>query len=339
MAHIVGWVLACTTFLLEAGQARVVGKSYDWDQVQALVLVNKRGVAKQALPTPAGGPAARWVSRWESLTFNQYGRELPNGGMNERGLVIEIMWLDSSVYPPADQRPGLDGLQWIQYQLDNYATVPEMVAHADEVRVAPTYGRIHYLACDRSGACAAFEYVGGRLLVSSGAALPAKVLTNNTYAESVAFLRAHAKAPPGGPGSLERFARAAQMVRTPGKDLVGRAFQILEAVSQGDYSKWNIVYDPVRLKVWFRSRASWRIKSVELGKFDPSCLTPVRMLDMADDATGDVSARFRDYDEAANRKLLSESLAPILGQLPPGVVDVIAAYPRSTACKAERAMR
>jgi penicillin V acylase-like amidase (Ntn superfamily) len=30
------------------------------------------------------------------VTFNQYGRNFPSGGMNEAGLVIELMWLEGS---------------------------------------------------------------------------------------------------------------------------------------------------------------------------------------------------------------------------------------------------
>ena len=44
---------ACTTFMLERGGERVVGKSYDWYMGQGLVVVNKRGVGKQAVVTSA----------------------------------------------------------------------------------------------------------------------------------------------------------------------------------------------------------------------------------------------------------------------------------------------
>src|SRR5215468_3296311 len=65
---------ACTTFLLERGGQRVMGKSYDWHMGQGLVIVNKRGVAKQSLPAKPGDRPARWISRHASVTFNQYGR-------------------------------------------------------------------------------------------------------------------------------------------------------------------------------------------------------------------------------------------------------------------------
>src|SRR5262249_39579416 len=156
----------------------------------------------------------RWKSKYASITFNQYGREIPNGGMNEKGLVLEIMWLDSSVYPPPDTRPAIDGLQWIQYQLDNYATSAEVAEHADDPRVAMHWGKVHSLACDPTPACAALEYVDGKMVVSRDA----KALTNDTFAESRGFLKAH---PAGakGRGSLERFSRAASH-KPRGGDLV-----------------------------------------------------------------------------------------------------------------------
>ncbi|MFT7624554.1 MAG: penicillin V acylase-like amidase (Ntn superfamily), partial [Myxococcota bacterium] len=121
---------ACTTFLCEDGQDVLIGKSYDWHQGAGLVLVNKRGVAKKALVLEPGATPAQWTSRYGSITFNQYGREMPNGGMNTAGLVVEVMWLRASRYPAPDKRPTLNELQWIQYQLDRFATVKEVVEHA-----------------------------------------------------------------------------------------------------------------------------------------------------------------------------------------------------------------
>ena len=182
---------ACTTFLVQDGDQLAVGKSYDWNMGQGLVLTNKKGVKKKALLFDPRERAAEWTSLHASLTFNQYGRELPNGGINDAGLVIEIMWLEGSVYPPKDQRPAINELQWIQYQLDTYATVGELVAHAPELRVSPASGRVHYLACDANAACASFEYVDGALVVNEGA----KALTNHTYAASKQYLEAQSDDP------------------------------------------------------------------------------------------------------------------------------------------------
>jgi penicillin V acylase-like amidase (Ntn superfamily) len=217
---------ACTTFMLERGGERVVGKSYDWYMGQGLVIINKRGVAKHSVPVKPDDHALLWTSRHASVTFNQYGREFPTGGMNDAGLVVEVMWLDSSTYEKADGRPTLNELQWIQYQLDSFATVAEMTAAAAGSRVSPLYARVHYLACDGSGACAAFEHIGGKQVVTPGA----RTLTNHTYAESVAWA-AKQKQAPAGAGSLERFARAArQAAAPPAGDLVTAAFGLLDDV-------------------------------------------------------------------------------------------------------------
>ena len=320
---------ACTTFMLERGGERVVGKSYDWHMGQGLVIVNKRGVAKQSLPAKPGDKPARWLSRHASVTFNQYGREFPAGGMNDAGLVVEIMWLDSSDYEKADSRPTLNELQWIQYQLDSFATVAEMTAAAPSLRVSPVYARVHYLACDKSGACAAFEHVGGKQVVTPGA----RALTNHSYAESVAWA-AKQPQPPDGAGSLPRFARAARQAATPpAGDPVAAAFGVLDSV-RWEESQWNIVYDPVHLRVSFRTRVNRKIKTLDLGKLDASCARPVTLLDIDADSSGDVTARLRPYDTATNRNVLERSVRRIRDQLPAGAVDLLVAYPAAQTCKA-----
>ena len=320
---------ACTTFMLERGAERVVGKSYDWYMGQGLVMVNKRGVAKQSLPAKPGDRPARWLSRHASVTFNQYGRERPAGGMNDAGLVVEVMWLDASTYERADDRPTLNELQWIQYQLDNFSTVAEMTGAAPGLSVSPVYARVHYLACDRSGACAAFEHVGGKQVITPGA----RALTNHSYADSVAWA-ARQKQPPAGAGSLERFTRASrQAAAPPAGDLVTGAFALLDDVRWSE-SQWNIVYDPVHLRVSFRTRTNRNIKTLDLGKLDASCARPVALLDIDADLNGDVTSRLRPYDDATTRNVLERSVRGIRSQLPPGAVDRLVAYPAAQACAA-----
>ena len=320
---------ACTTFMLERGGERVIGKSYDWHMGQGLVMINKRGVAKQSLPAKPGDVPARWQSRHASVSFNQYGREFPTGGMNDAGLVVEIMWLDSSGYEKADGRPTLNELQWIQYQLDNFATVAEMTTAAPGLRVSPVYARVHYLACDKAGACAAFEHIGGKQVVTPGA----RALTNHSYAESAAWAAKQPR-PPTGVGSLPRFARAARLAAAPPTgDPVAAAFGLLDDV-RWEQSQWNIVYDPVHLRVSFRTRTNRKIKTLDLAKLDASCARPVALLDIDADTSGDVTGRLRPYDEATNRNLLERSVRRIRDQLPPGAVDLLVAYPAAQACKA-----
>ena len=108
---------ACTTFSLHQNGQIVFGKNYDWHLGRGLVIVNKRGVSKTAMPGLQDDPGeyAKWTSKYGSLTFNQYGREMPMGGMNEAGLVVELMSLSETQYPQPDARHAIKDLQWIQY--------------------------------------------------------------------------------------------------------------------------------------------------------------------------------------------------------------------------------
>jgi penicillin V acylase-like amidase (Ntn superfamily) len=318
---------ACTTFLV----GDTVGKCYDWSMGQGMVVLNPRGLAKAALPMAPDDRPARWNAEHASITFNQYGRELPNGGMNDAGLVVEVMWLDETSLPSADARPTVNELQWIQWALDRWGSVKELAAHAEEIRVSRVSGRVHYLACDKSHACAAFEYVGGKLVVSQGAGLLAPVLTNNTYADSSAALQRHlgfggAEGIPTGAGSLDRFVRAASMVRA-GEP----ARKILESV-RNRTSQWEIVYDLAHLKVSWQTRGIPSLKEIDFGQLAAGCDQPVKMIDMDAPLAGDVTHRLVPYTQAADRALVEKSLARM--KLPEGTAARVAEYPDRLVCAA-----
>ena len=103
---------------------------------------------------------ARWNSKYGSITFNQYGREAPSGGMNEAGLVIELMWLDDTQYPQPDSRAEVDVLEWIQYNLDTAASVAEVIKSSEAIRIASPV-KLHYLTSDREGNSATIEFLDG----------------------------------------------------------------------------------------------------------------------------------------------------------------------------------
>jgi choloylglycine hydrolase len=321
-------LIACTTFLLGQDAALVVGKSYDWAIGDGQLVSNKRGVAKKALRARPADPPLTWVSKHASLTFNQYGRELPNGGMNDAGLVVEIMWLTSEA-PPVDQRPTVSELQVIQWWLDSFGSTAELVAHAKEVRISPIYGRVHYLACDKGGQCAALEHVEGKLVITPGV----KALANHTYAESHAFEVAHHGQLPEGPGSLERFTRVSTLQARPEPDLPKQAFSMLDRVRDPKRSQWNIVYEPGRARIWFRTLHEPRIRYVDLAAFPPSCTAPVEVLDIDYPGEGDVRKAFRPWTEAANQALLDRSLKPLRDRLPPALpTSGLAHYPALQSC-------
>ena len=97
---------ACTTFFVHLNGKMVFGHNYDWMADEGMVCSNQRGLAKTSMKMPDGNTIS-WTSRYGSITFNQYGKEFPTGGMNENGLVVELMWLDATVYPGPDDRPSI----------------------------------------------------------------------------------------------------------------------------------------------------------------------------------------------------------------------------------------
>ena len=326
----------CSTFVVDAPDGPVFGRNYDWKLGEGLVVVNPRGLAKRALVLE--DEPASWTAKHGSITFNQYGREFPCGGINEAGLVIEVMWLPETEYAVADGRPAVTSLQWIQYHLDTCATTKEVVTSANKVRIASTGGaKVHYLVCDAEGNAATFDVLNGEVVAHTGGSLPAKALTNSPYSESLAFLDAAKKKErdTSGAGTLERFARAAAFAETytPEEDglPVVYAFNVLDNVANGDYTKWSMVYDIARRRVYWRTLDNPRVRHLDLDAFDLSPGAPCLILDMNGPQSGPVNDAFEPYTTEANRRLIFSTFKATdrIEPLPDDLLGVLAAYPET----------
>ena len=324
-------VLSCTTVCLLEKEKAVVAYNYDFHPPEGLVLVNKRDTKKMSALRRQG---ATWTARYGSVTFNQFGRDNPMTGINEKGLMVSQMWLDETRYPPADSRPAIGILEWIQYNLDRHASVAEVLADAEGVRPMSRV-TIHYLVADATGDSAAIEFLDGKLVVHRGAAMPVRALANSTYADSVAaFERARSKGEvPTSVSSLDRFVRAAMMAGQGNADPIARGFEILASVAQPYFTRWSVVYDLSTREVYFRTEGNRAIRRVALAGLDFSCGTPVKMLDLTAGGAGDVSAAFVDYSEAANRALIESAFTktPFLREVPAAARDAMAANPGTTS--------
>jgi choloylglycine hydrolase len=329
--------LPCSAFLLDAPSGPLVAKGYDWSDERGQVVANKRGVDKRALVVAPGDLPAAWRSRFASLTFNQYGRELPNGGLNEAGLVVEVLMLPASAFGAPDGRPVVTELGLVQYLLDQAASTGEAVALARKVRVAPVYAKVHYLVCDAAASCAALELLHGELVVSTGASMPARVLTNGPYGAAAATL---ARAGPdraraaSGQGSGDRFLRLASRTAAPSSTAapVEEALSILDSVRFPGSTQWQIVYEPRSRRVHFRTRSRPALKTVSLAAFPPACSEPVMALDLESRAAGEVAGAFLPWDDAVNRALVRATAAPLRARLPRGVIERAAALPGTAVC-------
>ncbi len=350
---------ACTSFLVQDDRRPLMGKSYDWDLGHGMVVVNQRGIKKIGLVAEATDRPPTWTTQYGSVTFNQYGQEFPVGGMNEAGLAVEILWHFSAEYPEPDERPSLNELQWIQYQLDNYASVKEMVAHADEIRIAGVYALVHYMAVDQQNHSASFSYIDGKLVINEDPL----VLTNTTLSESRRYLEKFTGfngnlSIPKGKGSFDRFVITRSMLAAGDRpdavnERIGFAFSILDAVKTPDYTQWQIVYDLASREIHFRTAKNQVLRRIRLTAFNFSCTEPVLGLSIESEGGGnlfdffkklidvfdysrkpiDVSDKFSQLTDNQNAQMVTRGAYPILSSIPKGVVKKFKGYPASIHCE------
>lgn len=306
---------ACTCFVLDTDQGIYFGRNYDWHLDQGLIVVNKHHLKKTSTFRGKEDRVATWTAKYGSVTFNQYGREFPLGGINEAGLVVEVMWLEGTEYPPVDERPAVMELQWVQYQLDTCASVTEVLATEKHLRITnDTQAPLHFLVCDAEGEVATIEFIKGKRIVHTGKKLTTPVLANSPYRPSQRHIER--LKPWGGSqildrqsrSSLDRFAHAAQHIQDypQGKDTnpLDYAFKTLEAVSQGRATQFSIVYEPKQRKVTYITRRQPQRRSLALadGNFNPQ--TPTQIIPINTPHRGNLKDHLFDYDSDINRWLV-----------------------------------
>lgn len=336
---------ACTAFALKHGDRIIFGENFDWSVRDGLIIVNKRNVRKTALVNGAGNQhLVSWRSKYGSLTFNHVGREFFHGGINAKGLFVTGLILQHSEYPPIDSRPIISQTQWKQYILDNCATVEEAIATQSQIRIFSRSGRFptHFFLGDKSGRCAVIEFIGGKMICHTSAAMPVKILTNSTYATSVEYLKEHEgfggkHLVPNSGSSLDRFVRAANMVKSYNPEssgpVVNYGFKVLDEVSQGEYTAWRIIYDVNEMRIYFLTFFNPGIQYIDLKSFDLSCDTPSKIFDLNNKVSGDVTKYFKDYTTKTNRDLITR--VNRFYQFPLNIVDTLAQYPEDLLCVQE----
>lgn len=334
------WV--CSSFLIEKGNQAVMGKSYDWHFGHGLLVVNKRNMAKMSLVLHPSDRPAQWVSKYGSVTFNQYAVEFPNGGINEEGLAIEILWLNQAKFPGMDSRETVNESQWIQYQLDNYADTAEVLAHLDDIRISKIYANVHYLVCDKTRHCAVIEYLNGKAVVSDNAS----AITNNTFDDSKTYRSQFAgfggsKGLPQGTGSLDRFVRVSTFALNAHKSIQNAkeiAWDALKSVREFNQvskygSYWNIVYDFDDMNLEYRHEVQGKTYELDINKLDFSCKLPRLIFDLEARKRGQsMNQMLKKYTLKANQKIVAKSIGSIADHLPPGAQQVIEQLPSNYSC-------
>ena len=331
--------ISCSTFQISHGVNKVFGKSYDWHADHGLVIANKAGLQKSAIDLRGTGTPATWTSRFGSLTFSQHGQDMPLGGLNEAGLVVEIMILGGSSYPRLGSRPMVNELQWIQYILDTSATVEEAQANAQAVDIDRLRAGVHYLVCDLSGDCATFEYINRRLTIHSGDRLPAGALTNSTYAQSADYLAEHVgfggnRRIPTSNSSLDRFVRVAAKAKSfdgSAEEEVEAAGNILDSVQMRS-TVWQIVYNPGEGEIVMHHVATGERYNYALRNHDFSCAETASFRDLDGDVTGQVDEEFAALSYATNHDLVDAGNRSLGSMFSAGQVAAIARHPQTFRC-------
>ena len=175
-------ISACSAFFCD-GQTKYFAKNFDWGSGQGYIIKNIRGQKKFAYGL-RGSNQANWTSKYGSITFNQIGKEFPYGGITEKGLVVEQLWMSESVYPENNNQT-ISELEWIQYQLDNYSTIDEVISNINNLTIKPI-ATIHYFIADRNGNSAVIDFVEGKTVVNKKQEKN-QVITNETFLNSVKY--------------------------------------------------------------------------------------------------------------------------------------------------------
>uniref|UniRef100_Q07KQ0 Choloylglycine hydrolase n=1 Tax=Rhodopseudomonas palustris (strain BisA53) TaxID=316055 RepID=Q07KQ0_RHOP5 len=288
---------ACTRLVYHGAANQVItARSMDWRFEMPTDLWSfPRGIARNG---EVGPNSLQWKSKYGSVIASGYDVSTSDG-INEAGLVANLLWLAESDYPKFDStKPGLSIALWAQYVLDNFATVAEAVAalekdpftlYTDNIPgKADLLTTLHLALSDASGDSAIIEYIGGKPVIHHSRAY--QVMTNSPVFDKQLALDEYWKEIggtvmlPGTNRAADRFARASFYVNAIPKDdnpdrAVASVFSVIRNVSvpfgistkdQPNISstRWRSVADHQRKLYFFESVLTPNTFWVDLTKID-----------------------------------------------------------------------
>ncbi|KAF0805974.1 linear amide C-N hydrolase, choloylglycine hydrolase family protein [Alcanivorax sp. S71-1-4] len=321
---------ACTRLVYHGVDGHIItARSMDWKtDVATHLWAFPRGMAR----TGESGPnSLRWTSRYGSVIATGYDISTTDG-LNEAGLMVNVLWLVESEYPEFNRRskPGLTLAAWAQYVLDNFATVDEAVNAlrrepftlvTDKVPGENRLATLHLSMSDASGDSAIIEYIGGKQVIHHSRDY--QVMTNSPIFEEQLALNTYWQQIggtvmlPGTNRAADRFARAAFYVNAIPKDddpdrALASVFSVIRNVSvpygiatpdQPNISstRWRTVADHQRLLYFFESALTPNTFWVDLKAIDFSADTgKVMKLDLGPEQdhtySGNATGAFRQAE-------------------------------------------
>lgn len=312
---------ACTRVVYEGPDGMIVtGRTMDWkEDPHTNIYIFPRGLERKGAESAA---TVEWISKYGSVVAAGYDIGICDG-MNEKGLVANLLFLPESVYETEnDTRPVMGLSIWTQYVLDNFATVEEAVEELskDSFRLdAPDLpngvkSRLHLAISDATGNNAIIEYLDGHVSIYEGKEY--QVLTNspaynlqlaiNDYWKQVGGLNML----PGTNRSSDRFARASfyinAVAQTPDPEIaIPTVFSVIRNVSVPfgistpdsphiSSTRWRSVCDQKDLVYYFEKTVPMAVMHVNMHEIDFSKGSGERVLRLTDNKNyeGDVTGDF-----------------------------------------------
>lgn len=322
---------SCTRYLWnQNGLGVFVSRTMDWpESTEPKLVVFPRGMKRE------GGKVgdqvvvkenpATWTSQYGSLVTTVYGIGTVDG-INEKGLAGHALYLKATDFGPRDaSRPGVQAGLWLQYALDNAATVKEALKVLEEIQVVMVEARgrlatIHLALEDESGDSAIIEFVNGKRVVHHGKQY--QVMTNDPpyneqleMLDKVDFSQPSRDMPlPGNVNAIDRFQRAAYygaLLPEPKDErqaiasvlAIARNVSVPFGAPYGEFGIYNTEYrTAINLsarRYYFELTTSPNVIWVDLKNFDLQPGAPVMLLNPDRiDLSGDVTTEFTKVDVA-----------------------------------------
>lgn len=210
----------CTRAMYQGLNGMIVtGRSMDWkEDMHSNIWLFPRGMARDGAVKQN---SLSWVSKYGSVITAGYDIASTDG-INEKGLVANLLVLAESEFPERDTAQNAISVSvWVQYFLDNFATVAEAVARMGKRGFQVVSGMMpdgsrmasfHLAISDGTGDSAIFEYLGGKLTIHHSKEYA--VMTNSpTFDQQLAINQYWTTIGgldflPGTNRSADRFARA-----------------------------------------------------------------------------------------------------------------------------------
>lgn len=272
--------LACSAIATSNGPHIMMAANYDWKARGGIVFESPRGQVKQTARFEQEGLSAEWVSKYASLTVSQFGRDFPMQGINEAGLVGNVL-VASADYPKQGPLGVITEVTWLQYQLDQFSTVGEVAAHVGDFGIEKVSAQLHWFLCDATGSCIIVEFIKGEPVVHQLDPGEIRAVTNSRFLESKAAWRQWQSSGtgtlPAGYNSFNRFIRlASRGALTEERELIGA----IDDVALDGFTAFQAIFtsETKQIKVRIPS-GRWQTVSFDHLPFD--CKTDLSMMSIA----------------------------------------------------------